>query len=272
VPMAHLTANSARPHSRSLAERRSERFEGRRALRLAFATGLVLIFATLFAAFSIRVGRHQVAAWWFESLHCTVAWEIDDTNWRHGGATSVSYRSPNLRRANFNDDDLDHVKELLRVVKLELAECDKITNTGLARLRGLDFLAELNLERLNRYRYAQFGATSVPLTDACLIHLQPLRGLEKLTLAGNRITDRGLSQVASMANLKALDLEATEVSDLGLIHLEGMKNLKVVSLGATRVTKEGLAKLQTARPDLAIELDVAQAVDEGVKLQRGVNP
>jgi Leucine Rich repeat len=272
VPMTPLTVHSAVPHPQSLPNPKRERFEVRRALRLALGVGLCLVFATLFAAFSIRVGRHLVAAWWFESLHCTVAWEIDDTNWRHGGATSVSDRSPNLRRANINDDDLDHVKELLRIVKLELAECDKITNTGLARLRGLDFLAELNLARLNRYRYARFGAISTPLTDACLIHLQPLRGLEKLTLAGNRITDKGLSQVASMANLKSLDLEATEVSDLGLVYLEGMRNLKSVNLGATRVTKEGLAKLQTARPDLTIELDVEPAVDEGVKLQRGVNP
>ena len=96
--------------------------------------------------------------------------------------------------------------------------------------------------------------------------------LEKLTLAGNLITDSGLSQIATITNLKTLDLEATEVSDAGLIHLEGMKNLKVVNLGATHVTKEGLAKLQMARPDLTIELDVEPAVEEGVKMRRGIAP
>jgi hypothetical protein len=149
--MAHLTANSAGPSSQSFAPPERERFEGRGALRLAVVTGLFLVFASLFGAFSIRVGTHLVAAWWFQSLHCFVGWEVHETNWREGGTTSV-------------------------------------------------------------------------------------------------------------------------FSDAGLICLEGMKNLKVVNLGATHVTKQGLAKLQMARPDLTIELDVEPAVEEGVKMRRGIAP
>jgi hypothetical protein len=272
VPMAHLTANSAGPSSQSFAPPERERLEGRRALRLAVVAGLFLVFASLFGAFSIRVGTHLVAAWWFKSLHCFVGWEVHETNWREGGTTSVSYGWKNSWNPKFSDDDLDHLRKLLRVVKLDLAECNTITNAGLAKLRGLDFLTELNLERLNRYRYARYGAPWDLLTNACLVHLQALRGLEKLTLAGNLITDSGLSQIATITNLKTLDLEATEVSDAGLICLAGMKNLEVVNLGATHVTKEGLAKLQMARPDLTIELDVEPAVEEGVKLRRGIAP
>jgi len=94
----------------------------------------------------------------------------------------------------------------------------------------------------------------------------------KLTLAGNRITDRGLAQLARMTRLKTLDLSATEVTDAGLIHLQGLKSLEAVNLGATRVTKEGLTELQTARPDLLIELDTEPAVEEAVKLRRGATP
>jgi hypothetical protein len=274
--MTHLTVNSPGSHSAPLSQSARERLESQlsrhKALRLTLILALFLVFALPFVAISIRVGTHLMTAWWFESLHCTVAWEVQETNWREGGTTSVSYASRNSWNAKLDDDDLDHLKKLLPVVKLELAECNTITITGLAKLRGLTSLNELNLARLNGYRYARYGVTSTPLTDACLIHLQALPRLEKLTLAGNLITDTGLSQIASMANLKSLDLEATEVSDAGLVHLEGMKNLKQVYLGATRVTKDGLAKLQMARPDLTIELDVEPAVEQGVKLRRGVTP
>ena len=47
-----------------------------------------------------------------------------------------------------------HLRKLHRVVSLNLAENDRITNKGLAALRGLDSLSELNLERLDRYRHA----------------------------------------------------------------------------------------------------------------------
>ena len=80
--------------------------------------------------------------------------------------------------------------------------------------------------------------------------MQALPRLEVLTLSGNLITDRGLSQIASDGDLKILDLEATEVTDAGLVYIEGMKNLEAVNLGATRVTKEAVTQLQMARPDL----------------------
>ena len=143
--MTPLTVNSAVPRLQSLPKPERERFEVGRASRLALGVGLFVVLATLFAAFSIRVGTHLVTAWWFESLHCTVAWEVDETNWRDGGATSVSYRSRNSWNPIFGDSDLNHLRKLNRVVKLDLAECEKITNSGLARLRGLDFLTELNL-------------------------------------------------------------------------------------------------------------------------------
>ena len=48
-----------------------------------------------------------------------------------------------------------------------------------------------------------------------------------------------------------------------------MRNLKTVHMGATRVTREGIARLQAARPDLSIELDVDEAVEQQVKRMRG---
>jgi hypothetical protein len=243
----------------------------REALRRGVIAAVALTLATLVVGLSFLVGTHLVAAWWIQSLHGAVLWDIDQTNWRQGGVTSVSLVSTNPWNPNIGDADLTHLRRLHRVVSLNLAENDRITNKGLAGLRGLDFLTELNLERLDRYRQPPTRLVSIPLTDACLLHLQALPRLENLTLAGNLITDKGLAQIARMASLKVLDLSATEVSDVGLVHLERMKNLERVDLAATRVTKEGIAQLRLARPDLSIELDTEPSVEQGVTMIRGLD-
>jgi Leucine Rich repeat len=245
-----------------------ELFRQRTRRREAFRRGVIA--ALLVGAFFL-IGQHLLTAWWLERQVGAVLWDIDKTNWRQGGATSVSFAARNSWDVRLRDGDLDHVRRLHRVVSLDLAENDRITNKGLSGLRGLDFLAELNLERLERYRQPQFGRISIPLTDACLVHLQTLPRLENLTLAGNLITDQGLSRIAQMSSLKVLDLSATEVSDAGLAHIAGMKNLERVDLGATRVTEEGLTQLRMARPNLTIVLDVEPAVEQGVKASRGLD-
>ena len=244
--------------------------------RDAFRRGLIAAVALTVAALLVGafflVGQHLLTAFWLERQDAMVLWDIDQTNWRQGGVTSVSFAARNSWNARLRDEDLDHFRRLHRVVSLNLAENDRITNKGLSGLRGLDFLAELNLERLDRYRQPPTRLVSIPLTDACLVHLQALPRLENLSLAGNLITDQGLSQIAAMRNLKVLNLSATEVSDAGLVHLEGMRNLERVDLGATRVTKEGIAQLRLARPDLSIELETEPAVEQAVRAIRGLDP
>jgi hypothetical protein len=264
VELASLPSNSPARAARQL--------EDHRAWRLVFGVGAFLIIAALFATFAIRVGTHLVTAWWLERLQCAVDWKVDETNWRQWGETSVSYDSRSFFGSRFEDKDLDHLKRLFHVVKLNLAECETITSSGLVRLRELDFLTELNLARLNRYRYARYANPLPPLTDACVQNLQPLGRLETLDLAGNLITNAGMSQIAGMLNLKSLDLEATEVTDAGLVHLSGMKNLKQVHLGGTKVTSTGLNELRLARPDLTIDVAIDPAIEQGLKLRRGQSP
>ena len=247
---------------------RSRRHE---ALERGAIACVALTVAAIVVGVSFLVGRHLVTAWWLERLHGMALWDIDRTNWRQGGVTSVTFGSRNSWYRGLSNDDLNYLGKLHRVVSLNLAENDRITNKGLAALRGLDFLSELNLDRLNRFRHAQSSIRTAQLTDACLAQLQALPQLENLSLAGNKITDQGLSQIAAIKNLKVLDLSATEVTDAGLAHLEGMKNLDRVHLGATRVTKEGIAQLRLVRPDLSIEFDIEPAVEQGVKLIRGLD-
>jgi hypothetical protein len=239
--------------------------------RAGFLVALVIAVSGFVAVAWMSVGTHLVTAWWLERLEGRVRWAVDETNWRQGGVTSMSFQSrlSGAWNSTFGDEDLRYLHKLHRLVSLDLSECDKITSKGLAELRGLEFLTELNLARLDRYRHPVTGGRPVPLDETCLPALQGLERLEMLSLSGNLITDRGVSQIAKMANLKFLELEATEVSDAGLVYLQGMKNLQRVSLGATRVTIEGITKLQSARPVLVVDVDTEWDVERGVKLVRG---
>jgi Leucine Rich repeat len=272
--MAPPMSLPTRSPSKSLRHVDREHVEHRSRRREVFRRGAIvaaaLSLATLVLGAYFVVGRHFVTAWWIEGLNGAVLWEIDETNWRQGGATTVELTAIRASNLRFSDSDLAHLGKLHRVVSLNLAENDQITNKGLAEIRGLRFLTELNLERMERYRNPQSGRVSVPLTDACLVHVLALSRLEVLTLSGNRITDQGLAQIARMRNLKFLDLEATEITDSGLVYIEGMKNLEVVNLGATRVTKQRIMQLQMARPDLRIELDSDPVVEANVERHRGV--
>jgi hypothetical protein len=245
-----------------------DRLLRRQMRRRAFIMLLVAAVAAVLVGVSVPIGNHLRTAWWLERLGCTVDWQIDETNWRQGGVTAVAHTSRRWN-AKLGDSDLPYLLDLHRVRSLGLAECDSITDKGLAMLGGLDSLTELNLTRLNRYRYARYGADQAPLTDACLVSIRSLPRLQSLALSGNRITDQGLSCLAELRNLKVLVLDATEVSDAGLVYLQGMKSLQSVNLAATRVTSEGVRRLWELRPDLAINSDTEPDVEQGVKLRRG---
>ncbi len=268
--MILTTTRSSEPLDRVDPEMFRQRSRRSDALRVGAIAALAISLATVVVSLSAIAGAHLIAAWWLGSVNGRVSWEIDKTNWQHGGETSVSFSLRNTCATSIGDDDLAQVRNLHRVVSLDLADNDRITEKGLASLRGLNFLSDLSLERLDRFRQPPARAVSIPLNNACLVHLQALPRLETLSLSGNRITDQGLSQVARMASLKVLDLTATEISDAGLVYLEGMKSLERVNLGATGVTKKGIAQLQMARPDLLIELETEPGVEQEASLARGL--
>ena len=254
---------------------RTERlvFERRLWRRDMFRRGVIVVVAasasTLVLAVSFVAGRHLVTSWWLESLHGGVVWEINETNWRQGGETVVDLRMVRQSDLRLGDLDLTHVRNLHRVVSLNLSENDRITDDGLVELRGLDSLTALNLERLDRYRPPHSGSVARPLTDACLVHVLALPRLEILTLSGNLITDQGLAQIAKMDTLKVLDLDATEITDAGLAYIKAMKGLETVNLGATRVTKGAATQLQMVRPDLRIDFDTDPSVEATLAHTRG---
>src|SRR5579883_805723 len=260
----------------SLDERllREDRLWRRQLIRRGLIAALVVAVTTQLFVLAYPIVNHLRSAWWLGRIGCRIDWQIDETNWRQGGVTSVDtgsrwgYGGIHFG-ASLVDRDLHYFLDLHRVESLNLSESYDFTDKGLAILGGLQHLTELDLTRLNQYRRNASGPDPRPLTDACLVHLRSLPRLQKLSMSGNRITDRGLAQIAQLANLTELELAATEVSDAGLIHLQGMKSLQSVNLAATRVTAEGIAKLKQARPDLSITQDIDPELEQAVKLRRG---
>jgi serine/threonine protein kinase len=132
------------------------------------------------------------------------------------------------------DAGLAHLKGLTALQELNLGGCKKVTDAGLAHLKGLTALQELNL------------GGCVRVTDAGLAHLKSLTALQQLDLNGCvRVTDAGLTHLKSLTALQQLDLSGcVRVTDDGLAHLKSLMALQELRLsGCVQVTDDGLAHL-----------------------------
>jgi hypothetical protein len=234
-----------------IAEEQS-RSRRRRLAILAFIAAFVLA-----SIVSYRVLRILFAIGWLAWCGGAVDWDINASNWRRSGATSVSFAArSSFSPGRVKDADLRSLKELHHLESLDLANCIEVTDDGLAALSGLVDLKELDLSR-NPDILASWFSNANPnakLTDAALVHVGALPRLTSLVLSGNQITDAGLARLSGLGNLETLELDDTPVTDAGLQHLKGLKRLKALSLLKTKVTTEGAMALQKAIPGLVITL------------------
>lgn len=88
------------------------------------------------------------------------------------------------------------------------------------------------------------------VTDKGLAHLRGMENLTRLHLENTKITDAGLVHLATLENLEYLNLYGTDVSDAGLAKLYGLKRLKKIFLWQSKVTAAGAKKLTAAIPGL----------------------
>ena len=90
------------------------------------------------------------------------------------------------------------------------------------------------------------------LSDADLIHISHLTGLEELDLHRSRVTDSSLVHLEGMTDLQSLTLFHTGVTDAGLMRLKRLRRLRNLSIENTKVTDAGARELQKALPDVRI--------------------
>jgi len=215
----------------------------------------VLIAACLAAGYGTwKAGRHLVAASWLGANGIHVHWEVKSGTWMRGGATTVQARAQGFLGSGLaRADDLTYLKDLHRVVELDLALIDGLRDVDLAVIERLNDLRVLDLDRsrhLDRSRPDGLGPT-----DATLARLRGLRRLREISLARTRITDAGLAHLAGLADLETLDLTQTGITDAGLGSLRGLKRLGTLVLTGTRVTPGGIRGLEAAMPGVVVIYD-----------------
>jgi hypothetical protein len=144
---------------------------------------------------------------------------IGDTEYVHGGGSNVS------------DEALVNLTALAATKRLELLITPKITDAGLANVRGLSQLDRLAIQ-------------GTQLTDVGLQNLLGLPQIEHLLLADNRITDAGLTKLAGLTDLRELSFRESGVTDAALVNLESLERLEDLSLRGGQFTNAGLAHLK----------------------------
>jgi hypothetical protein len=80
------------------------------------------------------------------------------------------------------------------------------------------------------------------VTDAGLLHIRGLTGLQHLSLGHTQITDPGLENIRGLTVLQGLDLSNTPITDGGLLHLGGLAKLQELNLKSTKTSLSGHLK------------------------------
>jgi Leucine-rich repeat (LRR) protein len=97
------------------------------------------------------------------------------------------------------------------------------------------------LQELILWESSSFG-------DAGLAHLKGLTNLSNLNLDNTKVTNAGLVHLTGLTNLSSLNLRSTHVTDAGLAHLKGLTKLSGLDLSKTQVAGAGMEELRQALP------------------------
>jgi hypothetical protein len=151
-------------------------------------------------------------------------------------------------------------------------------------------------ERMNVFdtaEHVELSCEEYPVTDADLVPLESLIGVEQLMLDGTVITDAGLERLRGMTtlnelvlgktqvtddglerlqlltSLEQLDLRETRITDAGLKHLQHLKSLQYLHLNHSRVTDAGLSELRCLPNLKVVSLDDCAVTDAGLECLRG---
>ena len=168
-----------------------------------------------------------------------------------------SVRSVGLPAANDADPIMPHVAQLQGLEELYIGPAVRLSDAGMAHLRGLTRLKVLHLPNTDHgritgeglkhigglFRLQRLSLRCLPFTDADLAPLRRLSDLRTLDGLSPKLTDVGMSNLSSLANLRWLDLSWTRIGPAGLIHLRRMSRLQVLNLEGTHVTDASLPTL-----------------------------
>ncbi|MEQ8789221.1 MAG: hypothetical protein RIC55_23110 [Pirellulaceae bacterium] len=167
--------------------------------------------------------------------------------------------SLNLMSTSITDASLAKLAKFPALAELRLSGCKKFTDEGLAALKELEGLIEL-----------QLGGT--PAGDAGMVHVGRIKGLEVLGLGSSQVNDAGLSHLAGLENLRHLGVSYCKISDAGLEPLAGLASLETLELNdqysenerVTNITGSGLKHLARLSNLRWLELNRTKVDDAGL--------
>lgn len=109
-----------------------------------------------------------------------------------------------------------------------------------------------------------------PVTDAGLVSVAGLTGLQTLDLSESQITDAGVSSIVKLTSLKVLRLNGTKLTAKGLSELAVLPNLQELHLERTATDNNGLSALSHS-PSLSIlDIQSTNITDAGMNHLTGM--
>ncbi len=172
-----------------------------------------------------------------------------------------------LQSCQMTDAGLERLQNLSKLEYLDLNHQPGITDRGLAVVRGMPRLTELNLtgasisdqglQSLRELPLAHLNLDGTKVTDVGLKSLASLKSLTHLYLAWCAVSDDGLAQLQSLEKLHTLSLSRRLLTDRGFEHLSAMQSLRNLHIGDTKVTADDVASLQKKLPNCKITADLS---------------
>lgn len=146
-----------------------------------------------------------------------------------------------------------------------LKPLDKVTSIALSSsaasdLPRLDALQELvHLKRLE-FRNELASELGAESGDDELRLVSKLRGLVKLRIYGDRVSDAGLASLSRLTRLKDLELSCPNIGEAGLAHLANLDQLQRLQISQCRITPAALDRLA----DLTQLESLHLGIEEGI--------
>lgn len=145
-----------------------------------------------------------------------------------------------------------------------LKPLDKVTSIALANsasndMPRLDALQELvHLKRLE-FRNEQGNELGESGDDELRL-VSKLRGLVKLRIYGDRVSNAGLANLARLTRLKDLELSCPNVGEAGLAHLANLDQLRRLQISQCRITPAALERLADLKQLESLDLGLEEGV------------
>ncbi len=150
-------------------------------------------------------------------------------------AKMTGLTSLDLSFTDLNDSAFKYIAGMKNLKRLDLSST-LVRGLTLNQLKRLKNLTALDLANTRTHDFA----------IATIVECCP--NLERLNLAGTRITDQAILKIQNLKHLQKLKIAGTNITDKYIDKLMTLKDLQKLSMSNTRVSQKKLSELQIAKP------------------------